>query len=115
MKLPNHARAVVSPKKITDYLLSFTHEDGKSKAEFFTRFGFRAEEWEQLANALVNHATENEVAATERSAFGTRFIIEGIIRTPDGRNPSIRAIWFIENGENSPRFVSAYPLKRSTK
>lgn len=115
MKLPNSARAVIPSRKITAYLLSFTHIDGKSKAEFFTRFGFRAENWEQLALALMTHAAENEIVTTERSLFGMRYVIEGIMKCPDGRTPEVRSIWFIEDGENVPRFVSAYPLKRRPK
>jgi hypothetical protein len=48
----------------------------------------------------------------EASPFGTRYVIEGIISTPDGRAPFIRAVWFIETGEQIPRFVTAYPLQR---
>jgi hypothetical protein len=39
MKLPNCEQAVVAEAKITRYLLSETHEDGKHKAAFFTHFG----------------------------------------------------------------------------
>jgi hypothetical protein len=40
MKMPNNNEAIVDAIKITDYLLSDTHEQGKSKAAFFKRFGF---------------------------------------------------------------------------
>ena len=42
MKLPYAAKARVERKKIVEYLLSFSHPDGSSKAEFFSRFGFFA-------------------------------------------------------------------------
>jgi hypothetical protein len=111
MKLPNYERAVVPQAKITDYLLSFAHRDGRSKAEFFTRFGFSSSAWKALASALTHHAADNEVAKIEDSRFGNRYIIEGIISAPDGRAPTIRSVWFIETGEDIPRFVTAYPLK----
>ena len=38
--VPNAARALLDPRKITAYLLSETHGDGKHKCEFFKRFGF---------------------------------------------------------------------------
>ncbi|MGH3976576.1 MAG: DUF6883 domain-containing protein [Pseudonocardiaceae bacterium] len=28
-----------------------------------------------------------------------------------GRTPSIRSVWFLESGQDVPRFVTAYPLK----
>jgi hypothetical protein len=41
-----------------------------------------------------------------------RYIIDGILITPDGRNPMVRSVWFIETGEITPRFVTAYPAGR---
>ena len=38
MRLPNAAEAQVDSEKITGYLLSANHPDGRSKAEFFARF-----------------------------------------------------------------------------
>lgn len=110
MKLPNHDNAIVPQRKITAYLLSSTHPDGWNKEQFFIRFGFSVEKWTILADALLGHAAENEVTRVEESAFGNRYVIEGIIHAPDGRTPSIRSVWFIEKGETYARFVTAYPL-----
>lgn len=100
MKLPYFDRATVPQAKITDYLLSLSHDDGRSKARFFISFGFSNENWKLLAQALLHHAAENEVSKIESSPFGSRYVIEGIISAPDGRTPFIRAVWFIEKGEN---------------
>ena len=110
MTLPNVECTVVPKAKITDYLLCFTHRDGQGKAGFFTHFGFSAEAWEDLAQALVHHATENEVTQTEDSPFGTRYVIEGEMNAANGRVIAIRSVWFIETGDQTPRFVTAYPL-----
>jgi len=115
MKLPNYGSAVIPQAKITHYLLSFTHRDGRSKAEFFTRFGFSAIDWETLARALLRHAADHEVIKVEDSRFGTRYVIDGIIHAPDGRTPNIRSVWFIETGEQIPRFATAYPLPGRVK
>jgi hypothetical protein len=112
MKLPNVERVVVAQEKVIDYLLSDTHRDGQHKAVFFKRFGFRVEEWEELASALRGHAVEHAITRVEVSPYGQRYVIEGSIRSPDGRNPIIRSIWFVEAGEDMPRFVTAYPLGR---
>jgi hypothetical protein len=112
MKLPNHEQGVIPKAKITDYLLSLSHPDGHGKAIFFLSFGFTIETWEILAEALRRHAASHEVTKVEPSPFGTRYVIEGIIATPDGRTPAIRAIWFTETGEQIPRFATAYPLSR---
>lgn len=112
MKLPSAERAAVPDRKITEYLLSDIHPDGRQKAVFFKAFGFAADEPGVLASALCAHANEHEVKRVEDSPFGTRYVIEGTIESPDGRNPSIRAVWFIEQSGGAPRFATAYPLKR---
>lgn len=76
-------------------------------------FGFTVEHWEILAEALLAHAATHEIAKIESSPFGLRYVIEGIISTPDGRMPHVRAVWFMENGEDRARFVTACPLERS--
>lgn len=112
MNLPNHDKAVVPQRKVVGYLLSHSHRDGRSKAKFFAQFGFSAEGWEELAQALRQHAADHEIAKAEQSLFGTRYVIEGQITTPDGRTPLIRSVWFIPTGETIPQFATAYPLKR---
>jgi hypothetical protein len=60
---------------------------------------------------LLKHAQENAVISSVEIPFGKKYIIDGLLSTKDGRNPIVRTIWFIEAGEEQPRFVTAYPLK----
>jgi hypothetical protein len=115
MKIPSANDIVVPRAKLVDYLLSTTHSVGRHKATFFTRYGFRAERWQDLAAALVAHAREHEIASEELSPFGRRLVAEGIMETPDGRRPMLRSIWFLRDGETVPRFVTAYPIKQRGK
>jgi hypothetical protein len=48
MKLPNNEEAYIAESKITKYLLSEIHEDGKYKAAFFRLFGFSMENCKPL-------------------------------------------------------------------
>ncbi len=59
MKLPHYENAVIAEAKITKYLLDESHEDGKTKAAFFIRFGFSLSQWKVLAEALKQHALLN--------------------------------------------------------
>jgi hypothetical protein len=61
IKLPNPHLIRVESDKITEYLLNSTHPYGASKAQFFTRFGFERQKWEDLAAALLEHGRDNEV------------------------------------------------------
>lgn len=110
MRLPNFDKAIIPKAKLTEYLLSLSHPDGYGKAKFFMGLGFSPETWEVLAETLLRHAAECEVTKIESSPFGTRYVIEGVIVTPKGRMPLIRSVWFVETGEQIPRFATAYPL-----
>ena len=78
MKLPNADKSIVEREKILDYLLNSAHRHGASKAQFFKMFGFRAEKWEQLAQALRIHGKTHEVKRTRETGFGPRYEVEGI-------------------------------------
>jgi hypothetical protein len=110
MKLPNYEQVMMTREKVVDYLLSNTHRDGRHKDAFFKRFGFAVAEWERAAWALREHAAEHDVTRVETSLDGQRYVMEGGIRSPDGRDPFIRTIWFTETADETPRFVTAYPL-----
>ena len=112
MKLPHVSRAVVSEEKITRYLLNRAHPVGRSKAEFFLKHGFSPETWNQLAAAFKRHAEENEAALSETTTYGTRFVVDGLLPTPSGSHLRVRCVWFINSGEDFPRFVTAHPLPK---
>lgn len=111
MKLPSAKKARIDKEKIVAYLLSISHPDGASKAEFFSRFGFTVAEWPVFADALKEHALVNKVKKTVESPYGIRYTVDGVIKTPDCRNPVIRTVWIIERGNNIPRLITAHPLE----
>ncbi|MEW6239019.1 MAG: DUF6883 domain-containing protein [Candidatus Omnitrophota bacterium] len=113
MKVPNCENALIHPKKITEYLLSFKHRRGKGKAKFFYLIGFTLQEWEKLDQALRKHVTDNLVVKVENTPYGFRYVVEGRFLNPMNKNVLIRTVWFIEQGKDIPRFVTAYPLERS--
>ena len=47
-------------------------------------FGFDPQRWEELAIALKKHAVDNEITREEKTAFGTRYVIEGLLKALDG-------------------------------
>ncbi len=112
MKLPNHEQAVVPEAKITLYLLSETHSKGRYKAVFFTHFGFSVVSWQLLANALHQHATENEGASMLTTEQGIQYAVEGVLQTPIVRTPNVRSVWAIDKDSDVPRLITAYPLDK---
>ena len=94
-----------------NYLLSARHSGGRAKARFFESFGFRAQNWQALRDAVLAHATANDITASHKTRFGTRYEIDGPLPTPDGRAPSVRVVWFVESQENVPRLVTLVPRR----
>ena len=115
MKLPGRTDAVVSQRKIVEYLLSSDHPRGRYKAEFFRMYGFDANEWTLFADALRNHAAVHDIKRVETSPFGTRYVVEGPLWSPQRGSPLVRSVWFIPLGETNPRLVTAYPLSRDAR
>jgi Domain of unknown function (DUF6883) len=114
-KLPNAETASIDPRKVTHYLLSTAHPRGRAKAIFFMRFGFRASQSDILSRALLDHARSHALAGSVETAYGIHYIIEGALRTPDGRDPPIRSIWMIKSSETAQRFVTATPIGKGKK
>lgn len=113
MRTPHAALAVVEEDKIGAYLLDPTNANNSGKAGFFFRFGFTVERCQELADALKCHAAEHEVAGIETTKHGVKYRVEGPLVTPDGRDPLVRSVWIILHGDDVPRFVTAYRIRRT--
>jgi hypothetical protein len=111
MKLPNLENLVVEREKIAEYLLNPAHHYGATKARFFAAFGFCAEKWEQLAEALREHGRTHDVAKVRDTNYGTQYAVDGKFKTPDGRCPRLRSVWQMDEGTVAPRLITAYPVE----
>jgi hypothetical protein len=109
--LPNVDLAIVAEAKIVDCPLSHEHPRGLAKARFLATFGFHADEWQVLFDAIRDYAAVNEVTTAFTSRHGTRFEIDGPMRAPDGRAPVIRVEWYFRAGENAARLVTLVPRR----
>lgn len=108
MKLPNRKNAIIEKRKFTHYLLFLADEDGKPKAEYFRKVGFDETNLKDFEDALLAVVSNNEVKTVEKSKFGVKYIIEGLMNSPTGKKVMVRTIWSIDKGENNPRLVTAY-------
>jgi hypothetical protein len=111
MELPNKSRAYLPLEKVKNYLLSETHAVGKSKARYFRSYGFNDENASDLAQGLLMIAQNTPVESSERSPYGTKYILDGELETPNRVMIHVRTIWIIESNTDIPRFVTAYPTE----
>ncbi|VFM99795.1 MAG: hypothetical protein BECKG1743E_GA0114224_102822, partial [Candidatus Kentron sp. G] len=86
--LPNSKNARISVAKITQYLLSVTHPVGKSKARFFRACGYHSGNPEALMRDLLKVARTGQVTQFMHSSHGEKYVVEGILTTPNGTNIS---------------------------
>ncbi|MCC6235867.1 MAG: hypothetical protein IT580_24740 [Verrucomicrobiales bacterium] len=108
--LPGMEIAVIEERKGISYLLAADHPEGASKAAFFEDHGFRRGAWQVLAEALRVHGLRHQVTHIARSPYGTKYVVDGPLPSPDGRMPLVRTIWIVDSGAEIPRLVTAYPL-----
>lgn len=112
MRLPNARLAVVDEAKITGYLLDPEHPDNGGKAAFFVALEFSRSDWETFANALRRLALTADVTESMETVHGTKYIVDGELENPAGKEARVRSIWIIDTGTDFPRLVTAYPLGR---
>ena len=108
--MPCCASANVPVEKLTEYLLSFSHPLGSLKAKWFNALGYKLEKPNELAESLLSLASM-DLMASEKTDYGTKYVIVGNITGPGGRTASVHSIWILPRGSSVPRLVTAYPSK----
>jgi hypothetical protein len=109
MKVPNCEQAEVPDRKLGGYLLDHNHPQNGGKAAFYELVGFTAENIHELRRALQQHVSDHDVVKTMTGEFGARYVVEGNMACPNGKQYPIRSVWFISSSENIPKLVTAYP------
>lgn len=73
--------------------------------------GFALERWEELENALLEHADSGTLTSLVASTYGTRYIVRGVLMSPSFRElaPVVTAVWQQDVGTDGVRFITAYP------
>ena len=112
MRLPNAHLAVVDGAKIAEYLLNPEHPDNGGKAAFFVALEFSRSDWDTLANALRRLALTADVIESMETVHGKKYIVDGELENPAGKEARVRSVWIIDAGTDFPRLVTAYPLRR---
>ena len=112
MKIPFLENIVIDDSKLTDYLLNIYHSDGNKKAKFLIERKFDAN---SLKTTLVKQAEEEYVKEVKYSEFGTKYIIESNVKSPDKRAFTLRSVWIVYLNEKFIKLVTAYPIKHYDK
>ena len=93
MIIPNAERAVVDVRKLRDYCLNSTHDEGKHKARLFeSMLGMTASDAEELRRILLEVIKTHEVQLGRRDDTGN--VISLTLRLNGGRG----ALQFVAAG-----------------
>jgi hypothetical protein len=109
MSLPNAHLAAIEAEKVRDYLLSAEHPVGRFKARFFGALGYTRSNWPQLQRDLLAVARSGASHPGRPSPYGQKYEVQGRLDAPSGTSVNIVTVWIVLNGQESPRFVTAFP------
>jgi hypothetical protein len=109
MMLPGAERAVIDASKVRDYLLSHEHPIGRFKAVFFESLGYAQSDWTRLQAALLDLGRSRDAVEGQASQFGRKYEVRGSLIGPSGRRADVVTVWVVLTGDDTPRFVTAYP------
>ena len=99
----------IDRSKIDGYLLHPIN--GRGKAAFFQAYGFALVRWEELRDALLDHAATGQLQQVVASPYGRRYSVHGGLRTPSRREPQpvVCSVWQADNDADDVRLITAYP------
>ena len=108
MKLPNGDRAVVDPRKLTEYCLNPDHGDGRHKARVFAAaLGFTIADADTLRALLIRAAREEDARPAGSKGYGERFVIDFRVDGPGG-SAVVRSAWEVRPEDVLPHLMTCY-------
>ena len=108
-KIPNIDRAIFDSRKVTHYLLDENHRVGRAKARLLIAFGFSPAAPDELIAALLDHGQSYDAITVPPTSHGVKYVVRGLLQTPDRRSLRFLTVWIIDAGTDIPRFVSTVP------
>ncbi|WP_420998529.1 DUF6883 domain-containing protein [Cupriavidus sp. 30B13] len=101
-------RAVIDPRKLTEYALNPEHPVGGNKARVFeSAMGFTKSNAEDLMQQLRQGVMSNTPIAGKVDQFGSRFTVDIPVTGPIG-NGTFRSGWIYKPGSNVPELTTIF-------
>jgi hypothetical protein len=108
MKFPNAENAIFDIGKLRTYSLDPHHTRGGDKARVFrAALGVDSSHAEWLRVQILQALPNADAKATLQDHYGMRYAAD-ITITRQNREAVIRTAWIIRDGEDFPRFISAW-------
>ena len=105
MSLPHAKHAVVDIRKLRNYCLDITHDEGKHKVRvFLSALGLAIDDAGALRARLLDVARTHQEKPGFRDDYGQRYTIDFWLEW-HGRRARVRSGWIIEHGSMAPRLT----------
>ena len=112
--LPGAARAIIDPRKVTEYALNPAHLEGRHKARVFeSALGFTQRNADELIAQLRSGVANNPFTPGKIDRFGTRFTVD-IPMTGPGGSATVRTGWIYKTGSDTPELATLF-VRRDVK
>ncbi len=108
MPIPDSQNAIADRSKVRDYLLNREHPDGGAKAVWFHNRGYSRDNWQILANDLLDIARNCVDYDTETNDYGVKYIAAGSVGRSGHTAGTVLTVWIVEDGLH-PRLITSYP------
>ena len=88
--------------------MSQTHPIGRFKSVVFIELGYQSRHWDALQADLKAFLLLDALFKVD-TKYGKKYEICGNITGPNGKTIPIVTAWIILNGDDFPKFITAYP------
>jgi len=107
LKLPDDS--IISPEKITEYLLKWQPDNDKS--QFLARAGYSSGNWQRLLEDIRTQILAIEAELIRKTAYGDLFRIRGKLLGPNRVSIRIITVWMAEYASRQTKFITLFPDK----
>jgi hypothetical protein len=107
LKLPDDS--IISPEKITGYLLKWQPDNDKS--QFLARAGYSSDNWHRLVEDIRSQILLVEAQLIRKTPYGDLFTIRGKLLGPNGVSLRVITIWMAEDASGQTKFITLFPDK----
>jgi len=107
LKLPDDS--IISPEKITEYLLKWQPDNDKS--QFLARAGYSLDNWQRLLEDIRTQILPIEAELMRKTAYGDLFRIRGTLLGPNGVSIRVITVWMVEYASRQTKFITLFPDK----
>jgi hypothetical protein len=101
--------AVISERKIREYLLTPRVEDDKSG--FLALAGYSAGNWRVLEKDLWQQVEEGDALLIRTTQYGEMYHMRGRLEGPNGKVLDVVTVWIRLHATGETRFVTLLPDK----